>query len=151
MRSIKERLFVLDDDTKVYPGHGPATTIGAEKKENPFLSEDERADRRFLSYLSVERGLSRNTIISYREDLGHYSDFLGRKHIETLSVTTKNEIINFMLEQKEKGIAANSVARRLAAIKMFYRFLVRERVLKSDPTSLIDSPKCGRRYQRRSL
>ena len=95
----------------------------------------------FLSYLSVERGLSRNTIISYKEDLTHYADFLRERHIEVLSRTTKDEIVDFMLDQKGKGIAANSVARRLAAIRMFYRFLVRERVLKSDPTSLIDSPK----------
>jgi len=46
-----------------------------------------------------------------------------------------------MFFQKDKGIAANSIARRLAAIKAFYRFLVRERILKADPTSLIDSPK----------
>jgi integrase/recombinase XerD len=46
-----------------------------------------------------------------------------------------------MFYQKDKGLAANSIARRLAAIKVFYRFLVRERILNSDPTSLIDSPK----------
>jgi integrase/recombinase XerD len=46
-----------------------------------------------------------------------------------------------MLYQKDRGLSVNSVARRLAAIKMFYRFLVRERILKIDPTSLIDSPK----------
>jgi integrase/recombinase XerD len=95
----------------------------------------------FLSYLSVERGLARNTIIAYKEDLEHYIDFLTELHIDTFSKTTKNEIFNFMLNQKNKGISANSVARRLAAIKVFYRFLVRERLLKSDPTSLIDSPK----------
>jgi len=95
----------------------------------------------FLNYLSVERGLSRNTIISYRGDLNYYIDFLARRYIDTLAKTTKNEIINFMLYQKDKGLAANSIARRLAAIKVFYRFLVRERILKDDPTSLIESPK----------
>lgn len=95
----------------------------------------------FLNYLSVERGLSRNTLISYKEDLEFYIDFIENRHIETLSKTSKNEIINFMLSQKDKGLAANSISRRLAAIKMFYRFLVRERILKTDPTSLIDSPK----------
>ncbi|MBM3243993.1 MAG: site-specific tyrosine recombinase XerD, partial [Candidatus Omnitrophica bacterium] len=42
---------------------------------------------------------------------------------------------------KDEGIAANSVARRLAAIRMFHRFLARERILKSDPSTLVDSPK----------
>src|SRR4030042_579718 len=95
----------------------------------------------FLNYLSVERGLARNTIISYHKDLDVFVDFLNRHHIDTLSKTTKNEVINFMLYQKDNGLAANSIARHLAAIKVFYRFLVRERILSSDPTSLIDSPK----------
>lgn len=95
----------------------------------------------FLNYLSVERGLSRNTMISYKEDLDTYINFLNRRHIDALSKASRDDIVNFMLYQKDKGLATNSVARRLAAIKAFYRFLVRERILKTDPTSLIDSPK----------
>jgi len=95
----------------------------------------------FLNYLYVERGLAHNTIISYREDLNIYIGFLIKRNVDSLSKTTKEEIINFMLYQKDRGLSVNSVARRLAAIKMFYRFLVRERILKIDPTSLIDSPK----------
>lgn len=95
----------------------------------------------FLNYLSVERGLAHNTIASYREDLNAYLDFIQNHHIDALSKTTKSNITDFMFFQKDKGIAANSVARRLAAIKSFYRFLVRERILKADPSSLIDSPK----------
>ena len=95
----------------------------------------------FLNYLSVERGLSRNTIISYREDINAYIDFLKGARIDSFSLTKKNDITDFMFVQKDKGLSPNSVARRLAAIKTFYRFLVRERILKADPSSLIDSPK----------
>jgi integrase/recombinase XerD len=95
----------------------------------------------FLDYLSVERGLAKNTIMAYREDLAAYAAFLSKKGITSVSATAKNDIINFMLSQKDSGIGASSIARRLAAIRMFYRFLVRERVLKDDPTSLIDSPR----------
>jgi len=95
----------------------------------------------FLNYLSVERGLAKNTISSYKEDLNFYAIFLKKRAKESLSQTNKNDIIDFMLYQKGNGLAANSIARHLAAIKMFYRFLVRERILKTDPTSLIDSPK----------
>jgi integrase/recombinase XerD len=95
----------------------------------------------FLNYLSVERGLSRNTIISYQEDINTYIDFLKGTHIDSFSLAKKNDITDFMLSQKDKGLASNSVARRLAAIKAFYRFLVRERILKTDPSNLIDSPK----------
>jgi integrase/recombinase XerD len=95
----------------------------------------------FLNYLSVERGLSNNTIIAYRKDLDSYIGFISNRHVDALSKITKNDITNFMMNQKDKGISANSIARRLAAIRMFHRFLARERILKSDPSSLIDSPK----------
>ncbi|MFA5145495.1 MAG: site-specific tyrosine recombinase XerD [Candidatus Omnitrophota bacterium] len=95
----------------------------------------------FLNYLSVERGLARNTIIAYREDLNSYIDFIIKSHIDALSKITKNDIVNFMLDQKDKGISANSIARRLAAMRMFHRFLAREKILKGDATSLIDSPR----------
>ena len=99
----------------------------------------------FLNYLSVERGLSRNTIISYREDLNTYLDFIEKSDIEVLSKISKNNITNFMFAQKERGIAVNSIARRLAAIRMFHRFLTRERIVKDDPSTLIDSPKLWKR------
>lgn len=95
----------------------------------------------FLNYLSVERGLSNNTIISYRNDLNAYLDFIAGYNINSLCRITKNDIVNFMLGQKDKGISANSIARRLAAIRMFHRFLARERIAKDDPSNLIDSPR----------
>lgn len=101
---------------------------------------DELIDN-FLNYLSVERGLSGNTIVSYRTDLMGFTAYLKAKGIEALSRTTSNDIVNFMFVQKDKGMSPVSISRRLAAIKSFYRFLVRERVIKSDPTSLVESPK----------
>ena len=100
----------------------------------------------FLNYLSVERVLSQNTIMSYRRDLKSFLDFLKDQHqINSLGKTNKNQITNFMLRLKTQGMNANSIARKLAAIKAFYRFLVREKVLKQDPTSLLESPKLWRR------
>ncbi len=95
----------------------------------------------FLDYLSVERGLARNTILAYKDDLEGFEEFLRGAAIESVFKTTKNEVINFMLAEKDHGISPNSIARRLAAIRMFFRFLVRERMIKNDPTVLIDSPK----------
>ena len=95
----------------------------------------------FLDYLSVERALAKNTILAYRADLNLYLDFIGQRGILALSKATKNEIVEFMLFQKAQGISPVSISRRLAAIRMFHRFLARERVLKNDPTILIDSPK----------
>lgn len=95
----------------------------------------------FLDYLTVERGLAKNTTIAYRRDLNIYLDFIIGLGRNALSQISKNDITGFMLFAKEKGISPVSISRRLAAIRMFHRFLARERVLKSDPTTLIDSPK----------
>jgi len=99
----------------------------------------------FLNYLSVERGLSRNTVSAYQDDLKHYAAFIESRGILAVSKTTRVDISDFMFSQKEHGIAPTSIARRLAAIKSFYRFLVRERILSIDPTTLVDTPKLWHR------
>ncbi|MDD5044770.1 MAG: site-specific tyrosine recombinase XerD [Candidatus Omnitrophica bacterium] len=95
----------------------------------------------FLNYLSVERNLAKNTLVAYKKDLERFMDYLESQRIAVLSKTKKDDITGFMLTQKDKGISSSSISRRLAAIKVFYRFLVRERVLSADPTSLMESPK----------
>jgi integrase/recombinase XerD len=95
----------------------------------------------FLDYLSVERGLSRNTIVSYGEDLSQFAQFCASRKTAGMGAITRNEISDFMFALKGRGISANSIARRLSCLRMFFRFLTRERVIKNDPTSLVDSPK----------
>ncbi len=99
----------------------------------------------FLYYLSVERNLAKNTINSYRRDLNNYKEFLDSKKINDLSSTTRETLSDFLFWRKDKGISASSIARQLAAIKSFHRFLVRERIVKHDPTALLDSPKLWKR------
>lgn len=92
----------------------------------------------FLNYLSVERSLSKNTIISYKRDLEKYIGYLKNC---SLSESSRKNISDFMFTLKDKGLSASSIARNLAAIKVFYRFLLRERILKTDPSGLLESPK----------
>ncbi|MDO8748893.1 MAG: site-specific tyrosine recombinase XerD [Candidatus Omnitrophota bacterium] len=95
----------------------------------------------FLNYLSVERSLSKNTILSYRRDLEKYIHYLKNSNINSLSQTARKNISDFMFGLKDGGLSAVSIARNLVAIKVLYRFLVRERILTTDPSSLLDSPK----------
>ncbi len=99
----------------------------------------------FLNYLFVERSLSKNTIVSYRHDLVKYAGYLENSKISSLSDTSSKNIGDFMFSLKDAGLSSTSIARNLAAIKVFYRFLVRERLLKADPTSILDSPKLWKR------
>lgn len=95
----------------------------------------------FLDYLTVERGLSKNTIISYRTDICHFIEALEGKGIKSIDAVKKQDIINYLLSQKDREISSNSISRALVAIKMFYRFLVQERFAKEDVAGILESPK----------
>lgn len=97
--------------------------------------------QQFLDYLSVERGLAPNTIQAYGRDLNMFVDFLEEKGITFVEKVSHRDITDFMWYRKQKGIAANSISRGLVAIRVFFRFLLREQKVKQDPTSLLDSPK----------
>lgn len=99
----------------------------------------------FLSYLSVEKGLAVNSIEAYRQDLSQYRDFLARKKITDLARMKRDEIIQFLLREKDRGLESTSLARWLVAIKLFHRFLVKEGRLREDITSVLESPRLWRK------
>jgi len=98
----------------------------------------------FLNYLTVERGLSKNTISSYGMDLAHFINYLDGKGIKDIEKITRQYITNYMLSLKDSGISSNSISRALVAIKMFYRFLVQERYIKDDVAGILESPRLVR-------
>jgi len=95
----------------------------------------------FLNFLAVERGLANNTLLAYRRDLNKYCEYLINIKVVDASKVSRENITDFMYVQKKEGLAANSICRSLAAIKTFHRFLVRERLAKEDPTTLVETPK----------
>jgi len=111
---------------------------------NAFLDMNENIEE-FINYLSVERGLADNTLLAYRLDLKKYSLFLSKKGVKEAKQVKRDHITDFMYDQKKKGLSTNSICRRLAAIKVFHRFLVRERLVSEDPTNLVDTPRIWKR------
>lgn len=105
------------------------------------MSSMDKFVQMFLDYLSVERGLSNNTILSYRRDLKAYLDFLEKAAKKTFLSSTREDIRAFLFFEKDKGLAAPSIARNLTALRMFYRFLTRERLVKEDVCNYIDTPR----------
>lgn len=95
----------------------------------------------FLNYLSVEKGLSKNTILAYKTDITFFIDYfeaIGKKGIENIS---RQDITDYLLSLKDKGLSSNSISRALVAVKMFYRFLVQERFIKEDTAGVLESPR----------
>ncbi len=101
----------------------------------------------FINYLSVERGLATNTLESYGRDLRQYYQYLGEDQVD-LDAVSRSTIINYLMFLQKQGKATATIARRLAALKAFYQFLVREKRIKTDPTANLESPKLEKRLPR---
>jgi len=87
----------------------------------------------YLRHLSVERGLSKNTLSAYRLDLGKYQEFLADHSLAVETVVTSS-ITEFSMHLSASGLKASSVSRILAAIRGFHAFLVLEGIREDDPT-----------------
>ena len=109
---------------------------------------------RFLDHLAVERGLSRNTLDAYRRDLRRYRSLLGQRGVGSVVHSGEADISAFVahLSSTEyapgKGYSPSSVARALAAVRSFHRFLVREGDVVDDPAVGVARPKVPRNLPR---
>lgn len=97
--------------------------------------------REFLEYLSVEKGLAANSLDAYERDLSNYRAFLRRQKLSDWARIKRDHIIQYLIAEKKRGLQSASLARRLVSVKLFHRFLVKERHLREDVTSVLESPK----------
>ncbi len=98
----------------------------------------------YLYYLAAERGLAENTLEAYRHDLEEFARFLVERQI-ALVAADRLVITAYLLQLRQAGIAHTSLARRLAALRGFYRFLCREALLDKDPTAVMQTPRRARK------
>ncbi|MBN6188477.1 site-specific tyrosine recombinase XerD [Aneurinibacillus sp. BA2021] len=95
----------------------------------------------FIHYLTVERGLAKNTLESYQRDLNAYSTYLHREGFTDINDTSRMQIMGYLLHLKEQGRATATLSRNLASIRAFYQFLLREKFIDKDPSVNLESPK----------
>jgi integrase/recombinase XerD len=96
--------------------------------------------RTFLSYLRVEKGLSDNTIQSYRRDMVKFAEFLQKQNLDTAKIQ-RQDVVNFLAMLYKRRLDSRSVARHLVTIRHFFRFSLLEGFVKEDPAATIESPK----------
>jgi len=97
----------------------------------------------FLDMMAAERGAAQNTLESYRRDLEDFAAFVGRRNRAVEDASTQ-QIREYLKSLSGAGMAASTTARRLSALRQFFRFLFAERIRDDDPSAAIDSPKQGR-------
>lgn len=110
--------------------------------EKKSLSDSELIEL-FIDDAIHSRGLSKNTIEAYRLDLTVLGRHLATK-TKSISSATRNNLLDYIARRAENGTLPRTIARQLSTFRRFFAFLVREKVLATDPTLRIDSPKVGR-------
>ena len=97
----------------------------------------------FQEYLMVELGLSKNTQLAYMRDLRLLMKSLQLKADEELLQVSRQQLIAYLVRLKQEGRAASTVARKLASIKAFYRFLTAERYIRRNPAEVLEAASRG--------
>ncbi|HLB24715.1 MAG TPA: site-specific tyrosine recombinase XerD [Nitrospirota bacterium] len=105
----------------------------------------EKAVTQYLNYLTVEKGLSKNTLESYGRDLGKYAAFLEKKGITDPRDAERGDIKELVEHLRGLGLSSSSTARTLVSVKGLYRFLLAEGRASTDPTEALESPRRGLR------
>lgn len=106
----------------------------------------ERAEpllERFLDHLWLEQGLRPNTLIAYRQDLSAYARWL-RERDRGLARAGIDDIRDYLAQRRQRGAHPRSGARLVSSLRRFYRYLVREKLITTDPTAELTSPKLAR-------
>ena len=94
----------------------------------------------FIDNIWIEKGLSQNTLDSYRSDLEQFSSWLKKNNLSYLK-TSKKEILSYLSFLFQKGLGSKTVARKLSSLKSFFRYLVFKSIISNDPSSEVETPK----------
>lgn len=104
---------------------------------------DEGLIELFLDMLAAERGASRNTLDAYRRDVADYAEFLAAQK-RSIAAASTDDVRNYLAALAKRGMAANSSARKLSAIRQLHRFLYAEGKRGEDPAAVLEGPQRGR-------
>lgn len=105
---------------------------------------NKQALEEYLIFLKIERGLSANSIQSYRRDLIQYASYLKDEGITEWNKIDRYSILAFLQVQKEAGKSDNSIIRMVSSLRRFHQFLKQESITSEDPMQSIDTPKKGK-------
>ncbi len=98
----------------------------------------------FLHYLETEKHCSDNTISAYRNDLTQFVDFASDK-VSSWDDVAKSNLVSYVQTLRDRNYASSTVARKVAAVKSFFHFMLDQDILDDDPTATLDSPKVKKR------
>jgi integrase/recombinase XerD len=95
----------------------------------------------FIRYLTEEKELSKNTLESYKRDLQQYMSFLEQQGVLTWREAGKPQIVSYLYSLKQLGRASATISRTMVSLRALYKFLMRERIIDTDPSQSLETPK----------
>lgn len=108
----------------------------------------EKELQNYTNYLSVEKGLAKNTLESYRRDLRKLLVFFKKLEITELRLVSRDHITQFIMEMKKQGCATSSISRCIASIRSFFNFLLQEGLIQKNPAIELESPRMEKKLPR---
>jgi integrase/recombinase XerD len=94
----------------------------------------------YLDHLSLEKGLSKNSIDAYLRDVIEFLGWLSSRGAHDPGKVDRDTVIEYIFHRKEEGLSARSIRRKISALRGYFSFLVTESVVDANPTDLIDTP-----------
>jgi integrase/recombinase XerD len=98
----------------------------------------------FLDHIAYERGLAANTRLAYGADLEAFTTFLAARGVRMFNAVTRRQIVDFLTDQRRRGMAVATVARRLAAVKVLFGYLQAEGLLDRNVAGAMNAPRLWR-------
>ncbi len=102
----------------------------------------------FIYYLTVEKGLTQNTLESYRRDTERFLQFLIKNKVESLEKVNRSLLVKYLGHLKLKGYASSTISRNVASLRSFFCFLAQENITADNPALELESPRIEKKLPR---
>jgi integrase/recombinase XerD len=99
----------------------------------------------FMDYIALEKGLTENTSLAYHHDIEAFCSWLESKGLTDPEQIQRDTIQDYLMARKDSGLSQSSLARHYVTIRVFFRFLASEQLIREDVTALMDAPTLWRR------
>jgi len=97
--------------------------------------------KQFLNYIRLEKGLAENSCLAYKNDLNLFTIFIQKLNINKWENVKSENIVEFLKERRNKNMESSTVSRELISLRVFFRFLASENLIKADICTKVESPK----------
>ena len=104
--------------------------------------------QRYLDFIKVEKGLSRNTLAAYSTDLSYFIQFLLSQKINSLKKVKPSHILDHLMVLSDHSLKARSLSRHLITLRGLFKFLKKEGEIETNPAALLELPKAGQKLPR---